>query len=260
MHDHVNAQSASRINDEERIEPGVEMQQKGRVFVVGASAALLSQVKESLCCGDVDVVDGSPDTVTAESLREVAPDVVLVDLCDSGDGLGCSCLRILKLIRNIGFPTFSLVVTDQSTLRLTVEAMRLGATDCIDRPVESKELKTKVLDLIEISRHLRLAQRECVKASEQVSCLSGREREIFELVTEGWTSKEVARALDISFRTVQVHRANMMRKLGRSSLAELVMLRRHSDAWAGLPVLNMPSAFGNAASWGNTARMNAASV
>jgi DNA-binding CsgD family transcriptional regulator len=59
------------------------------------------------------------------------------------------------------------------------------------------------------------------EASEKIAGLSSREKEILQCVSDGLSSKEIARKLDISHKTVEVHRANIRKKLGLKSIAEL---------------------------------------
>jgi FixJ family two-component response regulator len=64
-----------------------------------------------------------------------------------------------------------------------------------------------------------------IEARSLISCLSGREREVLDWLTRGSSNKVIARELDISPRTVEIHRANMMAKLGASHAAEAVRLK-----------------------------------
>jgi DNA-binding CsgD family transcriptional regulator len=73
-----------------------------------------------------------------------------------------------------------------------------------------------------------------IEARGRIASLSTREREVLHWLAEGSSNKNIARELDISPRTVEIHRANMMAKLGAKHAAEAVRLRIESDMRAGL--------------------------
>ncbi len=68
------------------------------------------------------------------------------------------------------------------------------------------------------------ASRETAEAHALLQKLTGREREILDMVARGWATKEIARALDVSPRTIETHRANLAEKLGTTSVAEMVRI------------------------------------
>lgn len=102
-----------------------------------------------------------------------------------------------------------------------VRAMKLGAFDFLQKPFNPQQF----LDCV--NRALRLAQERHAEwlrqrnNSESVSRLSAREREVLQLMLEGRSSKEIGRELVISPKTVDVHRANVLRKLGMNTAREL---------------------------------------
>lgn len=117
------------------------------------------------------------------------------------------------------------VATDsQPTTARIVAAVKAGALDYLPLPVEVERLAA-TLDRIagEAQRHL-VARRRMIEARDRISSLSNREREVLEWLAGGSSNKTIARQLDISPRTVEIHRANMMSKLGAKHPADAVRL------------------------------------
>jgi two-component system, LuxR family, response regulator FixJ len=106
-----------------------------------------------------------------------------------------------------------------------VAAIKAGAIDYLPLPLEPGRL-TAMLDRIgDEARDHAEARRRMIEARGRISSLSAREREVLDWLTLGSSNKTIARELQISPRTVEIHRANMMSKLGASHAAEAVRLR-----------------------------------
>lgn len=124
------------------------------------------------------------------------------------------------LKREIDLPV--IVITGHGDVPLAVRAMRAGAVDFLEKPFREEAL------LEAIQRAFRhTPRRNAAKADEvraRLEALTEREREVLNLVVEGQTNKEVARVLDISPRTVDIHRAHVMEKMHAKTLADLVRM------------------------------------
>ena len=115
-------------------------------------------------------------------------------------------------------------LSQQSTVAKVVQAMKNGAYDVIEQPFRAEELVAKVRAAIEqYSAHSasRLEQQEL---RDRVATLTAREREVLDLVIEGISTKEMARRLIISPRTVEVHRSRIMRKMAMKSLRDTLRI------------------------------------
>jgi two-component system CheB/CheR fusion protein len=118
----------------------------------------------------------------------------------------------------------AIVITGQGDVAMAVEAMRAGAVDFIEKPVDANALLTSV------DRALRQAVTPAERsaagsaAAMRIAGLTKREREVMRLVVSGVANKEIAARLGINQRTVETHRATLMKKMGASSLSELVRL------------------------------------
>ncbi|MBW7923806.1 MAG: response regulator transcription factor [Burkholderiaceae bacterium] len=103
-----------------------------------------------------------------------------------------------------------------------VNAMQAGAVDFLQKPLNPQAFLTSVNRIIRLARE-RYARREHERELQrELRSLSSREIDVLEGLRRGHTSKEIARALEISPKTVDVHRANILRKMKVSSAAELI--------------------------------------
>jgi two-component system response regulator FixJ len=103
--------------------------------------------------------------------------------------------------------------------------MKLGATDIVPKPIDSEHLLTIVRDALRRDVHLGAMQggRRPVEV-RGFAQLTPREREVLQLITNGQSNKEAGRELGISPRTIEVHRARVMEKLGAKNTADLMRI------------------------------------
>lgn len=110
------------------------------------------------------------------------------------------------------------------TIPATVRTIKSGALDFLTKPVEGKELLERVGQALQLCSK-RMEENEADREiTSRLMKLTEREREIMQLVVAGYTSKEIGQRLDISFRTVEIHRAHIMQKTGTSNLVELAYI------------------------------------
>jgi RNA polymerase sigma factor (sigma-70 family) len=105
-----------------------------------------------------------------------------------------------------------------------VEAMHEGALDCIEKPVNRQRLAARLQEAIAKDAELRHSRAQRAAVVARLDSLTPRERQVLDLVAAGRITKEVARHLEISPKTVEVHRSNIMKKLHVDSAAELLHL------------------------------------
>lgn len=115
-------------------------------------------------------------------------------------------------------------VTGHGDVELAVEAMKNGALDFIQKPYAESVLLEKIDKALEIERESHAQVTEKHEIESRLETLTPREREIMEKMIEGLANKVIAIELDISQRTVEIHRSRVMHKMGTHSLAHLVKM------------------------------------
>ena len=120
-------------------------------------------------------------------------------------------------------------ITGHGDVPMAVEAMRRGALDFIRKPFREQDLLDRVNEALEVDAGMRgtLLDRQALLA--QIASLSAREQEVFHHVADGKMNKVIAVDLGISERTVEVHRSQVMKKLGVRTLAQLVRVKIESE-------------------------------
>jgi FixJ family two-component response regulator len=147
-------------------------------------------------------------------------DCVVTDLRMPGlDGIGLQ----EKLGQEL--PDVSVVfLSGHGKVSTSVRAMKAGAVDFLEKPVEDESLLASIVRGAERSRQLRTARKELENLQERLDSLTPRERQVFVLVTSGLLNKQVGAELGAAEKTIKVHRARVLQKMGAGSLAELVRM------------------------------------
>jgi RNA polymerase sigma factor (sigma-70 family) len=123
---------------------------------------------------------------------------------------------------NLNLPI--IFVTGHGTVPMSVRAMKAGAIDFLQKPIDDQVLLDAVQQAIEQDRRSRRERAEVQAVWARVKTLTPREREVFALVVEGLLNKQIAGELGTSEKTIKVHRARVMQKMQADSLAELVRM------------------------------------
>jgi two-component system, LuxR family, response regulator FixJ len=196
------------------------MSNKGKVYVIDDDEAMRDSLDFLLASAgfDVRLFDSALnflDTLPGLGFGCVVSDVRMPGL----DGI-----ELLKRMK-AGHSRFPVVImTGHGDVALAVEAMKLGAVDFLEKPFEDDRL----IGMIEAAiRQAEPAAKDETIAHEiaaRIATLSPRERQVMEGLIAGLSNKMIARDYDISPRTIEVYRANVMTKMQANSLSELVRL------------------------------------
>ncbi len=135
---------------------------------------------------------------------------------------GIGGLAVLDTLAAQGVDLPVIMLTGHGTVDLCRRAFKAGAAEFLEKPVEEQVLLEALQGAIR--QHVRSRERLEAgrEARERYAQLSEREREVLGLIVAGLTNKDIARALALSPRTVETHRANLFAKLGAESLAQLI--------------------------------------
>jgi two-component system response regulator FixJ len=135
-----------------------------------------------------------------------------------------SGVDLLRRLVEMGVKMPVIVITGHGDLQLAVEAMKLGAVDFLEKPFEDQVLISSVKSAL--GRWQEGAHKEAERAEIQkrLATLSGREGDVLQGLVAGKPNKIIAHELDISPRTIEVYRANVMSKMMAASLSDLVRM------------------------------------
>ncbi len=143
---------------------------------------------------------------------------------------GIDGLELLKRMKAAGSSFPIVVMTGHGDVPLAVEAMKLGAIDFLEKPFEDERLVAMIETAIKQAEPAAKNESIAHDILARIASLSPRERQVMDGLMAGLSNKLIAREYDISPRTIEVYRANVMTKMGASSLSELVRLAMRAGA------------------------------
>ncbi len=137
---------------------------------------------------------------------------------------GMKGLELLQRLKEAGDPLPAIMITGQSDVTMAVQAMKAGALDFIEKPLSRVELLASLGGALERAKDVTTLSAWHEDARARVASLTLRQRQIMKLVLAGHPNKNIAADLGISQRTVENHRASIMKKTGSKSLPALARL------------------------------------
>lgn len=136
---------------------------------------------------------------------------------------GLSGLQVLEQLVAEGADQPVVMLTGHGTVAQCRRAFKAGAAEFLEKPVDDQLLLDALQAAVREHVRRRAASDTDRRSRERYAQLSQREREVLGLIVAGLTNKEIGRALELSPRTVETHRAHLFAKLGTDSLAQLVL-------------------------------------
>jgi FixJ family two-component response regulator len=155
-----------------------------------------------------------------EALRRTTPCCVILDLHLPG----IRGLDILRRLSEMRFPAPVFIISGQSDIATAVEAMRLGARDFLEKPFPANVMIERVRAAVTAYRRSMAGHIDGLADFPGRHLLTTRERDVLAQVARGASNKEAGRRLGISPRTIEVHRARIMDKLGARNAADLMRI------------------------------------
>lgn len=143
-----------------------------------------------------------------------------------------SGLVLQERLSELGSRMPVIVLTSHGDVPMAVQAMKAGAVDFIQKPYREQALLDSINAALALDAAARRSSGAADDLDQRLAALTEREREVLNQILSGWTSKEIARELGVSPRTVEAHRQNLLRKLGIGTVKEL-MLRLASRVRGG---------------------------
>ena len=189
------------------------------VHVVDDDAAVRRSLERLLDAAGFRAVSYETPMAFLASAPGLSSGCVLLDVRMPGmDGLTLQA-RLAKLDNHLPV----VVMTGQGDVQTAVRAMKAGAVDFIEKPYDDGVLLKAIELALSLPRQSD-RNREAAEAAQRVAALSPRERQVLDALVAGRPNKVIAYDLSISVRTVEVHRARMMERLGVRQLAEAIRI------------------------------------
>ncbi len=196
---------------------------RGEIFVVDDDPGVRETLSLVLSTGGYQVICFADGAALLSVARTRTPACILLDVHIPGK----SGLDILKELRGEDYPAPILVISGQGDITMAVSAIKNGALDFIEKPFRGSELLARLDEAI--GAYMR---RQAEGIGSKIASLhfpgreplTRREREVLEQFASGASNKEAGRTLGISPRTIEDHRANIMRKLGARNAADLIRM------------------------------------
>jgi len=137
---------------------------------------------------------------------------------------GMSGLELQEELNKRGAVIPVIFITGHGDVPMAVEAMRHGAFDFLQKPFRDQDLVDRVQQALARDKETREGLKEHGRIRARIASLTPREKEVLDLLTVGKANKMMAQDLGLSQRTVEIHRAHVMEKMGAKSVAQLVRM------------------------------------
>jgi FixJ family two-component response regulator len=199
------------------------------VYVVDDDPDVLKSIARLLDSAGFAVLAFPSPKSFLERLDRTAPGCIVLDLAMPD----LSGLDLQRVLESQGSPLPIVFLTGRGDIATSVHAMKRGAADFLTKPVDDVRLIAAVRDALARNREQRAIRAEHDRVAECLAALTAREREVLERIVAGRLNKQIAAELGTAEKTIKFHRANLMRKLGVRTLADLVKLAER--AGVGVP-------------------------
>ncbi|CAA0086439.1 Transcriptional regulatory protein TdiR [Starkeya nomas] len=198
------------------------MAQLGEIFIVDDDAAVRDALSLVLSLEGYHVRGFSDGAAFLSVARSHVPSCVVLDVHMPGR----SGLDILKELEADRYPAPIFIISGQGDIPMAVDAIRHGALDFIEKPFDADTVVERVREAIEAHGRRGMAEPNDLLTAHFPGheLLTPREREVLVQIASGASNKEAGRKLGISPRTIEVHRARIMEKLGAKNAADLVRI------------------------------------
>jgi FixJ family two-component response regulator len=196
---------------------------RGEIFVVDDDPAVRETLSMVLSAGGYQVICFADGAALLAVARTRTPSCVLLDVHIPGK----SGLDILEELHGEDYPAPIFMISGQGDIAMAVTAIKNGALDFIEKPFRGSEIVARLDEAIRAHARPPAEASASKIASLHVpghEPLTRREREVLEKFASGASNKEAGRELGISPRTIEDHRANIMKKLGARNAADLIRI------------------------------------
>jgi FixJ family two-component response regulator len=192
------------------------------IFIVDDDPAVRDALSVVLTLENYHVTSFADGGTFLTAARTRTPSCIILDVHMPGR----SGLDILKDLNAQHYPAPILIISGQGDIPMAVDAVKNGALDFIEKPFDADTVVTRVREAIEATERRRsnAGAPDGLANFPGRELLTPREREVLAQIASGASNKEAGRLLGISPRTIEVHRARIMEKLGAKNAADLVRI------------------------------------
>lgn len=191
-----------------------------QVYLVDDEAAVRRSVSFMLKTAGYAVETFESGEAFLKAAPGLAPGCVLLDIRLGGiDGL-----EVQQILRERGIMVPVIIITGHGDVGLAVRAMKAGAVDFIEKPFEKAQAIAAIDQALLYNDGRERLQAMAQTAQTRLNALTPRERDVLDGLVDGRANKVIAYDLGISPRTVEIHRANLMTKLGVASLSDALRI------------------------------------
>ncbi len=193
-------------------------QSEPTVFIVDDDSSVLKGLSRLMKSVKLNEETYSSAQDFLDSYNSEQPGCLLIDMRMPG----ISGLELQEILQSMNILIPTIIITGYGEVTDAVQAMKNGAIDFIEKPFKGQYLIDQIHKAIAEDAQIRKKQAQQQVVSASLALLTPREREVMDLVIAGKANKVVALELGLSMKTVEFHRAHVMRKMKADSVAELV--------------------------------------
>lgn len=194
-----------------------------QIALIDDDAAVLDALREYLSRQDVTVSCFASAEAFLTNKGELAMlDCIVADVRMPG-------LSGLQLVERIGSSVRIILITGHGDVDMAVAAIKLGAFDFIEKPFDESRLLESIRNAVRARRKSQNAAAHVAEIVTRIESLSERQRQVMDLAVTGLSNKEIGARLGISPKTVEIHRAWVMERMGVRNLAELIRTKMSAE-------------------------------
>jgi FixJ family two-component response regulator len=190
------------------------------VFIVDDDAAVLDSIAELVTSVGLRAATFRSAQEFRDSFNTEQPGCLVLDVRMAHT----SGLALQDELNTIGARIPIVFISGHGDIAVAIKTIKAGAVDFVQKPYREQQLLDSINEALRRDAEARQVVSSSEGLAERLVTLTERERDVLEQVVKGLPSKSIARALDISYRTVEVHRGRIMEKLRVRSAAELIRL------------------------------------
>ena len=202
------------------MEEGSHVDAKPTVFIVDDDQAVRKALSLLIKSAGLEVETHTSAQAFLETYDPARPGCLVLDV--RMPGMSGPELQEQLSARGITIPV--IIITGHGDVPIAVRALKKGAVDFIQKPFDGEVLLERVRQAIELDAQMRREQARRAEVAARLARLTPREHQVMGLLVAGRGNKEIALALGLSRKTVDIHRAHIMMKLGIDSLVELLRM------------------------------------